>query len=183
MSRVGFIYPFSTSWIDYPDKDSLALVIYFTGCIHNCKQCHNTDLQVHTEIELDDYINIINIQLIRHRTEKLVLSGGDPLDPRNIEITKKILKHVCCDICIYTGYNVKYVKKQQVVGFKFLKCGKYKPRAKKQNPHSNPPTPQTQKTDAGLTLASPNQKLYNDKFKLVSENGTYCFPKEPVHDQ
>ena len=162
------------TWIDYPDNNSVALIVYFVGCTHECKGCQNPQFQ--DSILVDDWITMEPKQLLDilkkrsellNGTNTLVFSGGDPLHPDNAEFVKEFLEiNDYFDICIYTGHQVKYVKKNiKLKGFKYLKCGKYEKQLK-QTPN---------KTDKYMVFASKNQQLFNKKYRLLSCNGIYYF--------
>ena len=74
------------------------------------------------------------------------------------------------NIIVYTGYNIDRVYKNNINGFKFIKCGNYDSNLK-QTPH---------KTDDYIQFASTNQKLYDKKLNLVSENGKYYFKRRKI---
>ena len=160
-------YPFSTSWIDYPDNESLAVVIYFTGCEHNCKDCHNPELQTPIINNIDNVIYKINQELSRQHTNKLVLSGGDCLFDINILLVKNILLGIdkSVEVCIYTGYDIECVKDQNMSGFKYVKCGKFDYKLKQSSI----------KNDKYITFGSTNQKLYDQNYNLISIDGVYYF--------
>ena len=61
--------------------------------------------------------------------------------------------------------DVEYVKEHNVSGFKFLKCGKFDIKNKRES----------EKTDEKMVLASPNQKLYDENYNLISKDGIYYF--------
>ena len=162
------LFPIKETFIDYPDNESNALIIYFMGCSHNCGGCQNPDFQnMHynnNTINVDSNIldSIIQDGFKRYNTNKIVLSGGDPLYSKNIEYTKElVLKY---DVCIYTGYEMEYVHKF-ISGYKFIKCGKYIEELHQLS----------EKTNQYIKFASTNQKLYNSKEKLLSVNGIYYF--------
>lgn len=163
---MGIVLPFSQTWTDYPDPISNAVLIYFTGCCHNCKDCHNSNLQHYGDFEInsEEIITQIKSELKKNRTNKVVLSGGDPLHPLNINITKKILEQDF-DTCIYTGYDFSYVKENSIRGFKFIKCGKYDKDLKQES----------RKTDDYISFGSTNQELYNQYFNLISKDGKHTF--------
>lgn len=166
------IYPFSTTWQDYPDSESLAVAIYILGCRHNCYGCSNKELQKFTHpkaklFTLEPFIKEVKKALYENKTNKLVLLGGDALHPTNIKFIKAFLECVGSEIevCIYTGHNLHWVQKNKVKGFKFIKCGKYRKDLKQES----------KKTDNYIQLASTNQELYDRDMKLISKNGKYDF--------
>ena len=169
MTRI--LQPFSSSWIDYPDNESLALTIVMMGCDNGCHKCQNPEFQnplydnmtkEFTPEELEKELQELSK---RYRTNKLVMSGGDPLAPCNIEFTKKFLEITTFDVCIYTGHNIDWVKQFNVNGFKFVKCGKFDYKTFRES----------LKTDDMMRFASPNQELYNNNFDLLSKDGIYYF--------
>jgi len=156
------------NWQDYPDKDSLAITLYLKGCIHNCKGCHNKS---NMDITLGNNIPLLLEKLPsimeRNKTDKLVLSGGDPL--YNYDDTRLILqlaeKMNWC-VCIYTGYDYKEAIERIGDNFyTYLKCGTYQ-RDKAQ------PSYKSMKV---FQLASTNQELYDFSGNLLSVNGSYYF--------
>lgn len=164
MQKTGIVN-LSTTWIDYPDNESLAVAVYFSGCLHNCINCQNRDLAEHQPKEFN-YLEAIEKKLKQNRTDKLVLSGGDPLFPLNLEATKNILNHFQDkSICIYTGYTIDYVKENQIKNFTFIKCGKYLISEQQIS----------EKTNDYLKFASKNQELYNSDYKLLSQDGIFYF--------
>lgn len=156
-----------SSFLDYPDNESEAVIVYFTGCSHGCPGCQNKNLQKYDKrVKKLDIFDII-IQCNRVGTNKIVFSGGDPLYKENLKTTKMLLDGLkdSYDICIYTGFTVDKVKEMGIKGFKFLKCGKYDATTARKS----------SKTSKSMTFASPNQKLYDSNFKLLSKEGKYIF--------
>lgn len=164
---------FSTTFLDYPDDESLAIIVCMIGCDNKCKGCQNPELKDYnylkgvTIYDNDDFIIELKKHAIRNKTNKIVLSGGDPLSCFNIKSTKYILEKCGSelDICIYTGHDINYVKNNNVKGFKFIKCGYFD--------ISN--LQKSEKTDDYIQFASPNQELYDGDFNLLSKNGRYYF--------
>ena len=159
-------------FLDYPDNKSLAIVVYMLGCEHNCNGCQNLELQDINysgynviEITLDIFKNHIERVTNENRTNKLVLSGGDPLNDNNLDFTKEFLKSTNFDVCVYTGYPIEYAQTLGLSNFKFLKCGRYMSYLNQRSI----------KTDDYLQFSSKNQELYDSDFRLVSKNGKYYF--------
>jgi anaerobic ribonucleoside-triphosphate reductase activating protein len=155
-----------TSFLEYPDNSSLAVILYMAGCSSNCENCHNPELQEYKATDVDIYRELRNI-CFRNKTNKIVLCGGDPLYPENIEITKKILYELSgeYDICIYTGYDIEMVKLLKLRGFKYIKCGIF----------NNKLYIGSEKKEEYLQFASSNQKLYNADLELLSKDGKFYF--------
>lgn len=162
------------TFIDYPDPNDWASIFYFSGCCNNCINCQNKELQ-NPEVgktiidNVDDLYNIVKETTIKHKSNKVVFSGGDPLFTTNIDLIREFLnKHGSeFDICIYTGHSIDYVKENNISGFKFIKCGKYIPElSKDRNPGM---------TDTEFILASSNQDFYDSNYKKLSNNGVLNF--------
>ena len=159
-----------TTWLDYPDNVSLAVIFYTYGCIHKCKNCQNLSLQTPVESYPRGIIDEILMYCKRNNTNKLVLSGGDCLlKGANLDLTNAVIDKYSneLDICIYTGYDIDYVKANVHKGFKFVKCGKYNENLKVE----------PKKNDNYVQLASTNQELYDSNCRLLSSNGRYYFNK------
>lgn len=161
---------FLFSFLDYPDNHSGAVVIYFYGCEHSCKGCHNSEFK---DVKGGDFSSIHQLMssLIsfsrRNRTNKIVFSGGDPLHPKNINLTRSLCDSLYkeYDICIYTGYDSIYAQQKGVKNFKFMKCGGY----------DETKCQLSNKTDSFLYLASRNQYIVDSKYNALSINGKYKF--------
>jgi anaerobic ribonucleoside-triphosphate reductase activating protein len=173
-SKINIIYPLKVTFIDYISNEDWAVLIQLVGCDNDCIDCQNKELQ-NKDYDIDilkmspqEIINELNTaKLIGCDKIKVVLSGGDPLYKYNIDWTRELLKLSSkeFDYCIYTGYNIDYVKKNNINGFKFIKTGKYDKNNKNV----------TEKTDNNFVLASTNQQIYNEKFELLTNNGVLNF--------
>ena len=69
------------------------------------------------------------------------------------------------DICIFTGYDIEYVKQTGITGVKYWKCGKFDEKNLRES----------KKTDKEYILASPNQDFYDSNYNKLSENGILTF--------
>jgi len=156
-----------STFLEYPDNSSISTIFYFSGCDRNCDGCQNTSLKDYTPLDenavIDGIINYSN----RLKTNKVVLCGGDPLYKKNVDLTRKILYNLGSkfDICIYTGALLDEVKKLNLSGFKFIKCGIF----------DKTKFIGSKKTDTYIQFATSNQELYNEFLELVSHNGIYYF--------
>lgn len=172
MEEVAVSLPMYVSFLDYPTPVDHAICVNFVGCDHACKGCHNPTLQFRETAENYKYYDsperlLADIQnfAIRNRTNKVVLSGGDPLHPSNVEFVKAFLELESeFDVMVYTGYDIKYVKEHEIKA-KFIKCGKY----------IEGQAQASQKTGSKFVLASKNQVLYDSEYKPLSNNGEYNF--------
>ena len=177
-------YPITSTFLDYPDNESLAVILYIMGCDNNCINCHNPEFQdrnynIGTKNESYYYIAykiIKNCSLFK--TNKIVISGGDPLYKENIEDTKKLIKELnfytpycydslSFDVCLYTGKDIEYIKKLDLPKVKFIKCGKYIEELKQK----------VIKNDEYMQFASMNQELYDSDYNLLTKNSRYYYYK------
>lgn len=90
-------------------------VLFVSGCRHNCKGCHNKEMQSYEygdKVDIKDlYERIVsNVPLISGVT----FSGGEPFD-RALELTTlaKMLKEKGLNIWCYTGYNLEDIMKNK----------------------------------------------------------------------
>lgn len=161
------------TFLDYPDNFSIAVCVVMVGCDNNCPGCQNpllrdpNCLKGTREITKEDLVSEIILQCNRNVTNKIVLSGGDPLFPGNLDTTKYILEKLGknYDICIYSGHDVNYARFHGIKGFKFLKVGYYDQKNSRIS----------KKDDYEIVFASPNQELYDENYKLLSKDGVYEF--------
>jgi anaerobic ribonucleoside-triphosphate reductase activating protein len=167
-------YPFTTSFNDYFDNESLSVIVYIMGCSHGCNGCHNSMFQdfyydkgtkLFTTKELS---NEIEIFAKRNITDKVCLEGGDPLYHQNLHPVKDLLQRLFIKklkVAIYTGFEIDDVKEMNLENFKFIKCGSFKKELKQE----------VKKTDDYIQLASKNQEVYDNNFNLLSKNGVLNF--------
>lgn len=109
---------------DIIDGEGVCVSIWFQGCPHRCKGCHNPETWNYEGGTLygQDMLVFEILKLIEKNgiQRNLSLLGGEPLCPENIEFVEyltKVVRHVYPDIKIYcwTGYeleqiNLKYLK-------------------------------------------------------------------------
>ena len=170
MPGLSIMLPIISSFLDWPgDPASHCIVVYISGCEHGCKGCCNPSLQNSTVGAYVTYENFeykIMEALRRHKTNKLVFSGGDPLFPSNLFIVKQfLLNHQEVETTIFTGYSIAHAQQHDITGYSFIKCGKYDNSLKQKS----------EKTNTRFVLASENQKLYNRYNQCVSKAGVYYF--------
>ena len=157
------------TFLDYPDPESNAIIVYFSGCNHHCPGCHSPLLQMdvnYTETK-EEMCNRIKDLAKRADTNKLVFLGGDPLFDKNIVFTKYFCNELgkTFDICIFTGYDIDYVKKLALSNVKYYKCGIFDKNLARES----------KKTDTIYVLASSNQDFYDSNYIKLSENGILTF--------
>ena len=98
---------------DMLNGDGLRVVLFVSGCQHNCPGCHNP--QTHdpasgikfTKPEVDEIFE----QLSKPYIKGLTLTGGDPLHRNNYPTLLNLCKSVkekfpTKDIWLYTGYRM-----------------------------------------------------------------------------
>ena len=165
-------YPFDSTFLDYPDNESISALIRLIGCDHNCNKCQNPQLRDYNyqdgkEFSPEEIIPEFHSLCDRLETNKIVLSGGDPLSKHNIEWTKTLLdlSSKNFDYCIYTGYDIDWIVEHDIKGFKFIKTGIYVSSL------SKVPV----KTNDFMRLASMNQCLYNSDLELLTIDGILRF--------
>ena len=98
------------------DGEGLRYSIYFAGCTHACKGCHNKESwcpdngTLITEEYLDKIINEINSHPL---LDGITLSGGDPLyNPEEmLEVIKYLKEKTGMNIWLYTGYTIEELRK------------------------------------------------------------------------
>lgn len=158
------------TYLDYPSPEGNAVIVYFTGCEHHCPGCHSPLLQkiVKYSETNEEILDKIKTYCKRADTNKLVFLGGDPLySETNINLTKYLVNNLAnnYDICIFTGYDINYVKNLSIQGVKYYKCGKFDQTKLRQS----------KKTDDEYILASPNQNFYDGNYNLLSKDGILTF--------
>jgi len=172
MLKTNVAYPFTKTWLDYPDGEGVAISVYFMGCDNGCRDCSNPfflskESKRGTIMQESEFIEKLRESTKLSNTNKVVLTGGDPLFKENIEFTKNFLNKYYkeFDICVYTGKSVGYVKENKITNFSYIKTGLFDKTTQQMSV----------KTDKYLTFSSINQELYDSDFKLLSENGIYRF--------
>ena len=102
--------------------DGIAVALYFQGCPHHCKGCHNPetwDFNGGIEIDREKLIeNVIDSLTENGVKRNLSILGGEPLAPQNIDNTIYILSKIRerfkdIKILLWTGYNFKDIKKDK----------------------------------------------------------------------
>jgi anaerobic ribonucleoside-triphosphate reductase activating protein len=163
-----FKYPFTASFLDYPNAEDIAVLIFMMGCEHNCNGCQNPLFQNpdHNEqtkqFTREKLINEIKKACKKFHTTKIVLTGGDPLFVKNLDSTICILEDLRneYEICIYTGHSILTVAQYTFIrGFKYIVCGLF----------DLTKAVQSKKTDDYIQLASTNQEIYDGGFFRMTD--------------
>lgn len=172
MLTTKIFYPFGATFLDYPDNESRAVIIYFLGCEHQCVGCQNPtfknrDCNGSKEVSIIQLYNDLVEKCTKENTNKVVFSGGDPLYIYNRDFVREFVNKYgnVFDICIYTGYEIEQVKMMKIKGFKFIKTGGYDEVLRQESCQS----------DNFMQFASTNQELYNENFSLLTRNGRINF--------
>ena len=164
------------TFLDFPDNKSLAMLVFFAGCSHNCRGCQSPLLQ-----KVDNYTPIAKEAVVakilgfreQSRTDKIVLSGGDPFlfHDECMYVIDRLVENGL-EVCVYTGYTVdninEFYKGTSYRKPLYLKCGRYEEDCKVQSG----------KTAEKFTLASTNQRFYkliDDEYKQISEDNVLYF--------
>ena len=98
---------------DSGNARGLSTVVFVSGCTHACPECHNKIAwDFNYGIPLDKKIDEIRSNLENSHIKNLVISGGDPLHPKNLEgiillltAIKSITQENNQNIILYTGYT------------------------------------------------------------------------------
>lgn len=113
-------------WIDSScdDGPGIRSVLFLQGCKKNCKGCHNRQIQEHgkgTMISIDKLIAFIDRECCNKR---ITISGGEPLEQLDslIHLIDK-LKKKGYEICVYTGWELKFVPKCILDKIDYIKTG------------------------------------------------------------
>lgn len=100
---------------DTANGTGIGVVLWVSGCNRHCHGCHNPQTwdfnagQPFTEDTMQELLEALNKPYI----SRLTLSGGHPLEPKNLEVVYKIIKTVKENfpnksIWLYTGYIFEY---------------------------------------------------------------------------
>lgn len=94
------------------DGPGIRLTVFFQGCLHHCKNCHNPEtwpMNIGKNISVDEIINKLkNNPLL----QGITLSGGDPLYQIGgcLSLCKAIKKELpYLDIILYTGFTFEEI--------------------------------------------------------------------------
>ena len=111
------------------DGPGLRTTVFFQGCKHHCKGCHNPQtwsFEGGTPYTPEQLINELKKNKLVHH---ITLSGGDPLYQDRIDFLKFIvlLKQQGYDIILYTGFTLEEVQ-QMFSGEAIQEMGEQLPR-------------------------------------------------------
>lgn len=161
-----YISDIKETFLDFPDDESLSVIVFTKGCNFNCPECQNKELQKINEsdknFKLTEVAELIINYCKRAFTNKIVFSGGDPF--YNSDELIKLLDYLDArgyEICVYTGNTIdkviemfnKYEENNNVFIHRplYLKCGIYREDLR---------DPNMGKAEDKFVLASTNQSFY-----------------------
>jgi organic radical activating enzyme len=175
---------FILSFQDFPTPEE-SIVVPICGCLFDCKDCFNKEVQNRNygfEFQLEELLDSIIFQAERSRTKNLTLEGGDWLHPENIPALKMLLadnRFADYKICVYSGASLNDVKSIFISFYKennkrvdYWKLGRFDVSKRRES----------KKTEREMIFASPNQEVYNSKFKRISKNGIIRFKRRKYDD-
>ena len=102
--------------------EGLRSVVFFSGCSHKCKGCHNKAMQDYfygDAIEINEVMDRIkhNLPLI----DGVTISGGDPFSqPEGLYQMLKILNQSGINVWVYTGFEYEVVKLRYLEILKYI---------------------------------------------------------------
>ena len=115
----GGIYKFSLA-----DGVGCRLVLFISGCDHQCKNCQNQKLwnEKSGKLFTENIYNIICEQLKRPELDGITLSGGDPLYKNNRKDVLELVKNLknqfpSKTIWLYTGYKWEQIKDIEIMKY------------------------------------------------------------------
>lgn len=179
-----YVSDIKETFLDFPDDESLAVIIFFRGCFHNCPNCQNKELQTipkdEKNLSAEEVAEMIINRCKRSSTNKIVLSGGDPFAfPNNIIKLIDYLEARGYVICTYTGYDIDAINnfynnyesshKENIHKSSYFKCGLYREDLRDYG---------SGKFNDKFVLASTNQafyKLINNRYEQISKGHTLYF--------
>ena len=93
------------------DGEGLRTSIYFAGCKHHCKGCHNPeswDFNGGKDMTIDEIFKVIE-----NNKFNVTYSGGDPLFQNldDLVILSKKIHNIGLNIWLYTGFTIEELKK------------------------------------------------------------------------
>ncbi|MDR0484940.1 MAG: anaerobic ribonucleoside-triphosphate reductase activating protein [Alphaproteobacteria bacterium] len=95
------------------DGDGLRYVIFFQGCLHFCKGCHNMETwNYHNGItsSIENEVDLISKHI--GFIDGITISGGDPFFQYDslLNLVKAIKQNFNLNIWVYTGYTIEEIK-------------------------------------------------------------------------
>lgn len=102
---------------DMLNGEGLRVVLWVSGCNHNCRECHNPvtwDIRGGIPFGENDKKELFE-ELKKSYVSGVTLSGGDPLHPENREGISALIDEICDKfpnktIWLYTGYQWETIR-------------------------------------------------------------------------
>lgn len=170
MKDVTVSLPLGVTFTDFPDKENCAVIVYFSGCFHDCIGCQNPELKSFdygTSIPIKKLEKYIKDECNKAHTTNIVFSGGDcayqPVSYINELICN--LEASGYKVCVYTGFNIKWIS-EHICGASYYKCGVYDERQKEK---------EWGKDSEKIVFVTKNQRLYNKRYRQISVENKYYF--------
>lgn len=100
------------------DGEGVRVVIYISGCKHNCKMCQNPDthnFKYGKEFTIDNQYDVINYIADTPFIAGLTISGGDPMYSAKelLAFIQRYKRKVNNSIWIYTGFTYEEILKDE----------------------------------------------------------------------
>ena len=102
---------------DMKNGEGLRVVLFVSGCMHKCKNCHNPETwNIESGIPFDeDAKNEIFDQLSKDYIHGITFSGGDPLHKDNMPTVEALIDEIRIKfptktIWLYTGYEYEAIQ-------------------------------------------------------------------------
>lgn len=103
------------------DGEGIRMAIFFQGCPHHCKGCHNPETWdynlVCNQYSVSDLLEVFDSDSI---LSGITLSGGEPMSPQNFDdllLLCKAIKERGKNIWVFTGY----ILEDLIVKYPFVK--------------------------------------------------------------
>ncbi|MBD3273149.1 4Fe-4S cluster-binding domain-containing protein [Candidatus Dependentiae bacterium] len=122
----GYVARIFTSFIDVPDKISLA--IFFSGCSIRCKGCHNKELWNVKSGSLMSEEEVLEKIKANPLVDYVAFMGGEPTDQMKflIQLCKRIKKEFNLPVAMYTGREFEILPEDLINNLDLIICGPYK---------------------------------------------------------
>ena len=141
------------NYVSQYNLNTKSLEIYLSGCLGNCKGCHNPEMKSFT---IGDKLTESVIESIKDKAslrivENLMIMGGEPLDQKHYELIEFLnqIKKIKKPIWLFTRYDLEDIHKDVLKKLDYVKTGKYKKELKTDN-----------NIQYGIKLATSNQSIY-----------------------
>ena len=112
------------------DGPGIRSVLFFQGCSRGCPDCHNQNINNKEGGLLTSVEEMVSFLKKNCHNKKLTISGGEPLEqPEGLRCLMSALKDEGFDLCLYTGFDRKFVPPEIIENLHYLKTGIFKKEA------------------------------------------------------